>query len=329
MKANVIIQNGSAAEVFRVIDLEMPTPQSDEVLVQVHYTSVNPLDCRIRSMPNSRRSFPVTLGYDVYGIIVDRGSDVQDLQTGDTIIASPDPFFAGANAEYVIVKAIRCLKVGQLDPRIGAAIPLVGITAYEALHDKLKVQSGDTLLIHAGAGGVGHIAIQLAKNSGCIVITTASRPESIEFCKHILKADHVINYQTENVKERILAITNGEGLAYILDTVGGNTFIQSIDCLRNGGHICTILPASFDAATGYTNLLKNINISYAFMNVSGASGRHRTILEKLVEMIDRRQLVPHISAVYDFFAIDQAHIQMEGKHTMGKIVIKIQGEIIQ
>jgi NADPH:quinone reductase len=324
MKANVIIQNGNAADVFRVIDLEIPTPQPDEVLVQVHYTSVNPLDCRIRSMPNSRRRFPVTLGYDVYGAIIDAGSTVQDLQKGDTIIASPDPFFAGANAEYVVVKAVRCLKVEQLDPKVGAAIPLVGITAYEALHNKLKIQPGDTILIHAGAGGVGHIAIQLAKHVGCKVITTASRPESIEFCKNILKADHVINYQIEDVKERILTITDGKGLAYILDTVGGDTFIQSIDCLCNGGHICTILPVSFDAATGYTNLLKNIDISYEFMNVSGTSGRHRTILHELVKMIDSKQLVPHISAVYGFDAIDQAHLQMEGKHTMGKIVVKVQ-----
>ncbi|MGN6645148.1 MAG: quinone oxidoreductase family protein [Cytophaga sp.] len=324
MKANVIIQNGNAADVFRVIEQEIPTPQSDEALVHVQYTSVNPLDCRIRSIPNSRRSFPVTLGYDVYGTIVDTGDAVNDLHTGDTIIASPDPFFAGANAEYVVVKAIRCLKVEQLDPKIGAAIPLVGITAYEALHDKLKIQSNDTILIHAGAGGVGHIAVQLAKHMHCKVITTASRPESIEFCKHILKADHVINYQTENLKDRIDTITNGEGLAYILDTVGGDTFTQSIDCLRSGGHICTILPVSFDAATGYANLLKNISISYEFMNVSGATGRHRTILKKLVEMIDNKQLVPHISAIYGFEDIDKAHIQMEGKHTMGKILIRVQ-----
>ncbi|WP_215226846.1 quinone oxidoreductase family protein [Echinicola shivajiensis] len=240
MKANVIIKNGSAKDVFKTIDLPKPIIKNDEVLVKVHYTSVNPLDCRIRSIQSDRRTFPVTLGYDLYGEIVEKGIAVTDLQLGDRIIASPNPFLPGANAEYISIKSILCLKVPDLDPIIGAAIPLVGITAYEALFDKLKIVKNDWVLIHAGAGGVGHIAIQLAKNAGCKVITTASRPESIHFCKEVLKADHVINYKTENIIETVNQVTEQEGVEFILDTVGGDTFLQSLQYLKTGGHICTI-----------------------------------------------------------------------------------------
>jgi len=326
MKAHVIIQNGQASDVFRMVDLEMPKLKPDEVLVEVQYTSVNPLDCRIRSIPNPQRVFPVTLGYDVFGIITEVGSEVHDLHAGDRIIASPSPFLPGANAEYIVLKSILCLKVERLNPVIGAAIPLVGITAYEALFDKLKLQATDTVLIHAGAGGVGHVAVQLAKYTGCKVITTASRPESIEFCKHTLKADHVINYQTENLKVCIDALTDNKGVDHILDTVGGETFSHSLACLSIGGHICTVLPVSIDPAAGYANLLKNINISYEFMGVSGATGRHRTILNELVTLIEKKQLVPYVSEVFDFEDIDKAHLRIEEKHTIGKIVIKVQGE---
>jgi NADPH2:quinone reductase len=323
MKANVIVKHGVASEVFQMIEMELPSIKSDEVLVRVYYTSVNPLDCRIRLISNSQRVFPITLGYDVYGEVVESGSKVTDIKVGDKIIASPSPFFAGANAEFVSIKSVLCLVVDGIDPILGAAIPLVGITAYEALFHKLKVQQGETILIHAGAGGVGHIAVQLAKNIGCKVITTASRPESIIFCKQKLQADYVINYKTENLKGQIDLITNSKGLSKIFDTVGDQTFIQSLDCLSLNGHICTILPVVLDMTASYKNLLKNINMSYEFMAVSGFSGRHRIILDELVRFIKEGKLKPHISAVYNFKDIAKAHESIEEKHTMGKLVIKI------
>ncbi|MEZ5105013.1 MAG: zinc-binding dehydrogenase [Draconibacterium sp.] len=323
MKANVIIKNGKAEEVFKIIELPKPSLKEDEVLVKVHYTSVNPLDCRIRTIPNSRRTFPVTLGFDLYGEIIEAGNEVEDLLAGDKIIASPNPFFAGANAEYISVKANMCLKVADLDPKIGAAIPLVGITAYEALFDKLKIGKNDSILIHAGAGGVGHIAIQLAKNKGCRVITTASKPESIHFCRETLKADYVINYKTEDFVDSINQLTNQQGIGFILDTVGGDTFIESLTCLKAGGHICTILPVYFDELVGYNNLLKSQTISYEYMGISGLSGRHKTILNELVAQIVQNKLLPHIYKEFQFDEIAQAHDEIEKGHTIGKIIVKV------
>ncbi len=323
MKAHVIIHNGKASDVCRIIDLKIPEPKPDEVLVKVHYTSVNPLDCRIRSTPNPKRIFPCTLGFDVSGEIAVIGNGVKDLSIGDRIIASPDPFLPGANAEYVILKSNLCAKVNKLDLKTGAAIPLVGITAYEALFDRLKIRTGDTILIHAGAGGVGHIAVQLAKYIGCRVITTASRKESIDFCKNVLRADHVINYRKDNIKEYIYELTANKGVDLILDTVGGDTFLQSLEYLSVNGHICTILPISFDAITGYANLLKNITISYEFMGVSGSTGKHRIILDYLIDLIERKHLVPHIAEIFDFTELAHAHEYIEKKHTIGKILINV------
>ncbi|QDH81178.1 zinc-binding dehydrogenase [Echinicola soli] len=323
MKANVITGTGKASEVFKIIEMDRPSPKVDEVLVRVHYTSVNPADCRIRTIPNPGRSFPAILGYDVFGEVTAVGQQVIGLSPGDNIIASPSLFLPGANAEYVCIKSNMCLKVDELDPKIGAAIPLVGITAYEALFDRLKLKPSHTILIQAGAGGVGHIAIQLAKKTGSRVITTSSRTASLQYCRDVLKADHVINYKEENVAKKVLEITGQKGVDLILDTVGNDTFVSSLGCLRPAGHICTILPVHYDALTGYENLLNNRTISYEYMGMSASSGRHREILKKLVGLIQKNELAPLVSEVYPFDQIHKAHEAIETGHTQGKIVIKV------
>lgn len=326
MKANVIIKNGEAYEVFAIQDLEIPKPDPDEILVKVFFTSVNPLDCKIRNFSN-QRSFPITLGYDLYGEVVEVGKNVKDFETGDHIIASPSPFSSGANAEYICIRASQCLKVNNVDATIGAALPLAGITAYEALFDRLKISLGDTILIHAGAGGVGHLAIQLAKAHRCTVLTTASREESIAYCKKELKADHVINYQTTSFKEYIQGLTENRGISLILDTIGGDTFIQSLACLSPGGHICTVLPVHFDSKIGYSNLLQNITISYEFMGASAAYNidplRQRQILGELVKRVSSGQLKPRIDKIFNIKELAKAHEYIESSHTMGKIVISV------
>lgn len=327
MKANVITSHGKPSEVFAMIDTDTPKINQDDVLVNVHYTSVNPVDCRIRNHSQAKRDFPLIAGYDLYGEVVDVGGEVDDLTIGDRIIASPSPFRPGANAEYIAVKAATCLKVNDLDPVIGAAIPLTGITAYEGLFDRLQLKEGNTVMIQAGAGGVGHLAIQLAKSAGCTVITTASRPESIAYCRETLGADLVINYKTSSVEESVKEFTGGKGLPFIFDTVGGKTFVESLNYLRPGGHICTILPVSFDSSVGNSNLIKNITISYEFMGASAVYGlapnRHREILSQLVASIDQEKLVPYISKVFTFDQIAEAHELIERKHTTGKIVISV------
>ncbi|WP_031529073.1 quinone oxidoreductase family protein [Dyadobacter crusticola] len=326
MKANVITAHGPARAVFEIREIPEPVPAADDLILKVLTTSINPLDCRIRTKASVPRQFPVVLGFDVCGVVVAMGSNVKGFAVGDRVIGSPSPFRNGANAEYVAMDHRSCALAGALDDNTAAAIPLVGITAYEALFDRLAIQMGDLVVIHAGAGGVGHLAIQLAKNAGCTVITTASRSESMAYCSGELGADHVINYQKEDVTSRIMDLTGGQGAALILDTVGGATFKQCIEYAAYNGKICTILPVATDEREGYRLLLKNTTLSYQFMGgplQNPADNRQGKILEKLVALVESGALQTHISGVYALEELPLAHEQMEKGHTIGKLVVRV------
>lgn len=336
MKANVITAHGPAREVFAMQKVSDPVPTANDLILKVLTTSVNPLDCRIRSKASVPRHFPLTLGFDVCGIVVEKGRNVTGFGIGDRVIGSPTPFRNGANAEYVAIDHRSCALAGTLADATAAAIPLVGITAYEALFDRLRVRPGDWVVIHAGAGGVGHLAIQLAKNAGCRIVTTASRPESLAYCAHELGADHVLNYHKTNIADAVMDITGGQGAGLIMDNVGADCFSHSLSYVSHNGHICTILPVGVDEQQGYLLLLKNITLSYQFMGDRRSGGRrpgrrntleldnHQgQVLQKLVEMVESGQLRPNVSKIYDWHDLAQAHEEMERGHVTGKLVVRI------
>lgn len=326
MKANVITAHGPAHEVFAMQEVADPAPAASDLILKVLATSINPLDCRIRNKASVPRNFPVTLGFDVCGIVVDKGSEVTGFALGDRVLGSPTPFRHGANAEFVAIDYRACAHAGTLDDTVAAAIPLVGITAWEALFDKLRVRAGDWVVIHAGAGGVGHLAIQLARNAGCKVITTAGRPESLAYCAGTAGAEHVLNYQDGNLAAAIMDITGGRGVRHIFDTVGGATFSQCLDYIMPGGHICTILPVAVNEQDGYRLLLKNVTLSYQFMTPLSRRAEDNPqgqVLERLVAMVENGSLVPHVSQVYDWHDLAFGHEEMERGHVMGKLVVRV------
>lgn len=321
MKAYCIKQHGPAKEVFEIIEMPIPEPAADELLIRVKATSVNPLDCRIRTSSVAPRQFPLVLGFDVSGVVEKIGKNVIGFKSGDKIYASPNVYHQGANAEYVLVKAALACSMPEVSFEAAAAVPLAGLTAWEALHDKLKIPPGETILIHGGAGGVGHFAVQLAKLHGCTVITTAGRNASIGFCKQ-LGADVVLNYH-EDWATQLLKI-HKNGLNYILDTVGGESFLQSARVLAVNGHIATILPVNFQEL-GYTFLTKNINLYYEFMGVPSVHGiapeSQGYKLDILKNLINAKLLKPNLGKVFPFEKLAEAHEWMENEHTLGKIVI--------
>jgi NADPH2:quinone reductase len=326
MKANVITAHGPARAVFEMREVPEPVALADDLVIKVLTTSVNPLDCRIRAKASVPRNFPLILGFDVCGVVVEIGSNVKGFKIGDRVSGSPAPFRSGANAEYVAIDYRSCALAGNLTSEMAAAIPLVGITAFEALLDRLHIRSGDLVVIHAGAGGVGHMAVQLAKYVGCKVITTAGRKESMDYCANELGADYVLNYREQDVKAAVMDLSEGQGAALILDTVGGSTFSQCIDYAAYNGHICSILPVSIDAQEGYRLLLKNITVSYQFMGgpLQNPSQNYQgMILKRLVEMVQDGTLRPHVSKVYPLEELALAHEQIETGHTMGKIIIRV------
>src|SRR5688572_23959095 len=211
MRAMVIREHGGP-DVLRLEDRPEPQLRETDVLVEVHATSVNPVDTKVRQR-SGNREFPIILGYDVSGVVVKCGKRVDTWQPGDEIFATANLFRNGANADYVAIDARSAArKPRSVNHVTAAALPLVGQTAWEALHLRARIQPSQTVLIHAGAGGVGHIAVQLARLHGCRVITTAGRPESIAFCRDVLGADEVIDYRSTSVVERVMDLTSGKGL---------------------------------------------------------------------------------------------------------------------
>lgn len=322
----MVIHEHGGPDVLRLEERPEPELRDTDVLVEVHATSVNPVDTKVRQRSGNRH-FPITLGYDVSGVIVKCGPRVRDWQPGDEIFAAPNLFRNGANAEYVAIDGRSVArKPRSVDHVTAAALPLVSQTAWEALHLRARIQPGQTVLIHAGAGGVGHIAVQLAKLHGCRVITTAGRPESIAFCRDVLKADEVIDYRTTNVVERVMDMTSGKGLPVVIDTVGGDVFVQSIDCAAVNGQVVTIL-GSNTSDRGQSLLYRNVSVHYEFMGIPTAyeiePERPAQILAGIAQLVDAGHLRPKVSHVFPLERVAEGHRQVETGRTIGKVVIRV------
>src|ERR1043166_7401755 len=186
MRAIVVTQVGEPA-VLQPRDMPAPTPGEQDLLIEVHACGLNPIDFKVRRGALAKgRQLPIILGFDVSGVVRDLGRGVAGFKVGDEVYAAPSLVRNGANAELVCVDARTvALKPRTLDHVQTAALPLVTITAWEALLQRARIQPGETVLIHAGGGGVGHVAIQIAKLHGCRVLTTASQPEALQLCRQL------------------------------------------------------------------------------------------------------------------------------------------------
>ena len=327
MRAMGIHAHGGA-ELFESLELPEPELREHDVLVEVRASSVNPVDVKVRRGPGGARALPVVMGYDVSGVVVKCGARATQWRPGDEVYGAPNLFRPGANATYVAIDARTIArKPASVDHATAATLPLVAQTAWEALHLRARIDPGHTLLIHAGAGGVGHIAVQLAKLHGCRVITTASRPESIAFCRDVLRADEVIDYRRESVVERIREVTGGKGLPVVIDTVGGDVFVQSLDCAAVNGQVVTILGAN-TGDRGQSLLWKNVAIHYEFMAIPAwheiDPERPGRILAGIARLVDAGLLRPHVSARFPIEQVGEAHRQLETGHTVGKVAVVVE-----
>jgi NADPH2:quinone reductase len=184
------------------------------------------------------------------------------------------------------------------------------------------------VLIHAGAGGVGHIAVQLARLHGCRVLTTAGREESIAFCRDVLRADEVIDYRTTSVVERVKALTGGKGAPVIFDTVGSEVFLQSLDAAAVNGQVVTILGASASTADrGQALLYRNITVHYEFMGIPTAHEiepeRPGAILAGIARLTEGGLLVPRVSHRFPLERVAEGHAQIETGRTIGKVAVLV------
>lgn len=325
MQAMTITKFGDA-DVLALADMPKPTAAPNEVIVEVHAAALNPVDTKIRKGLHGDKQFPLIPGYDCSGVIVECGSAVEHFKVGDEVYASPSLKRHGADAEYVAIDARAvAIKPSSIDHRTAAAFPLVTLTAWEALHEKAKLHTGETVLIQAGAGGVGHIAVQLAKNHGCRVITTASQPDSIELCRK-LGADVVIDYRNEDFVERVMRETGGKGCPVVMDTVGGETFDRSLECVAVLGRVVTIV-LNQSAKIVPALFRKSATLHCEFMGAKQWNdidvASQGEILATAAEMIDAGKLRTCIHKTYPLADLPAAHREQETGHVTGKIIIKI------
>jgi NADPH:quinone reductase-like Zn-dependent oxidoreductase len=297
-------------EVLTIVEAPEPQPIPTEVLVRVKAVGLNPLEPRLRAgeFPLLGQP-PFILGWDISGV-VERGSQTWRFKPGDEVFGMPlFPRAASAYAELVAAPALHLVRKPALLSHVEAsALPVVGLTAWQGLVDLGGVTEGDRVLIHGGAGGVGHVAIQIAKALGAHVITTAraSRREFVEGCG----ADEVIDYTAVDFAEVVSDID------VVLDTIGGDTVERSLKVLRPGGHLVTAV-AEEDA-----DLIAKFEA--AGMHFSGiAVDPDPFALRGLVALVEAGKLRVHVQETFPFERIADAHRLMEAGHLQGKVVLTV------
>ncbi|BAW96990.1 putative zinc-binding oxidoreductase [[Synechococcus] sp. NIES-970] len=321
-------------DVLQLIEVPQPqitTPQ--QVLVKLQAAGVNPIDTKVRS----RGTFyddplPAILGCDGAGVIEAIGSDVETFHVGDAVYFCDGGLGkagTGNYAEYAVVDArFIAKKPDNLSFAAAAAAPLVLLTAWEALGDRARLQAGQTVLIHGGAGGVGHVAIQLAKLWGATVFTTVSTPDKAELARQY-GADEVIFYRDQDVPEAIHNLTEGVGVDVAFDTIGGRIFWESVPAVKTYGDLVTILEPDFQLGNFQQARLKNLRISLELMLTPMLTGdvaaqmHQAEILRQCSELFEQGKLNIHLSQTLPLAEAKKAHQLIEQGSTTGKIAFTI------
>ncbi|MGO1002643.1 zinc-dependent alcohol dehydrogenase family protein [Lysobacter sp. CA196] len=318
MKAVVLGSFGGPAA-FELCEVPKPVPHVGQVLVRVLATSINPLDCQVRRGDYADLvQLPAITGHDVSGVVEEVGPGVTSFSPGDEVWYTPQIFDGpGSYAEYhVASENIVGKKPPSLSHLEAASLTLVGGTAWEALVVRAALRVGESILVHGGAGGVGHVAIQLAKAMGAKVFTTV-REANFEFVQG-LGADVVIDYERDDYVDAIMRETEGRGVDVVFDTIGGTTLSHSPDALAQLGRVVTIVdiaqPQDLIQAWG-----KNASYHFVFTR------QNRGKLDELSALVERGQVRPHLGAVYSLSDIPLAHAQLERPNNglRGKIVIAV------
>ncbi|UBF28565.1 zinc-dependent alcohol dehydrogenase family protein [Kovacikia minuta CCNUW1] len=332
MKAVLMTAAGNP-EVLQIGEVPTPTVlQATDLLVRLQAAGVNPIDTKLRQ----RGTFypdrmPAILGCDGAGIVEAVGAAVQKFQPGDAVYFCNGGIggHPGNYAEWAIVnEAFAARKPTSISFVEAAAAPLVLITAWEALYDRANLQAGQTALIHAGAGGVGHVAIQLAKLQGATVCTTVSTPEKADFVRQ-LGADHVIFYKTADFVQETLEWTGGLGVDVTFDTVGRDLFGKSFAATQIYGDIVTILEP--DPTTNWkVARTRNQRISFELMltpmlqELVEEQKAQAKILEQCARLIDQGQLKIHVGQTFPLRDAAAAHRVLEAGGVTGKLVLVVE-----
>lgn len=319
-------------EVLQPGDVPDPVPGPREIRVRLRAAGVNPVDTKLRQRGTYYPDrMPAILGCDGAGVVDRIGVEVTRFRQGDDVYFC-NGGIGGAPGTYaqfaVVSEDCAAHKPRRLSFHEAAALPLTLITAWESLHDRAQIQPGDEVLIHAGAGGVGHIAIQLARLAGARVCTTVSGPERARFATE-LGAHDVIDYKSTDFVAAVNAWSEHGGARIVLDTVGGATFARSLAVTRYGGDIVTLLQPD---ATVDWKIARNRNLRVSFelmltpmfQDLRAARARQAEILTHGARLVDAGQLRVHVSHVLPLDDATQAHRLIEAGSMQGKIVLELE-----
>lgn len=302
------------ANQLQMMKVDVPTINDDQILIKVRSTGINPIDWKTREGLRQQRydfNFPIILGQEMAGVIVQVGKNVKDFKPNDQVLGYGVPSEMGTYAQYYAMDAKYAAKFGnQISFAEASGIAMTGTTAYEALFTYGKLLKGQTVLILAGSGGVGSLAIQLAKNAGAKVITTTGT-SNIDYVKSI-GADEVVDYKNDNLVDKV------QNVDLVFDTLGGQNQVDAFKAVKTGGTIVSIVEQTDQAVS----LSKLYNIT--FHKIVNRPD-HDTII-KLAQLISADKL--HVRIADDLpFTLDNAKkLQNHSQtgHTDGKLVMTLQ-----
>ncbi len=310
MKAAQLNEYGDPS-VIQINEVDTPTLKQGQVLVEVHASSLNPFDSAIRAgyMKDAiPLEFPATLGGDIAGVVTEVSEDVSDISVGDKVYGQANVVAgnSGAFAEFAATSAGQIAKAPEgLDFKQAASLPLVGVSAWQALVRHINLQSGQKLFIHGGAGGIGTVAIQIAKHIGAYVAVSATG-ESIDYVKQ-LGADEVIDYKAKDFADIL------KDYDAVFDTTTGADFNKSLAILKSGGTAVSMLVQADEAKAkdlGVTALTQSTKVT-------------TEALDALRQLVEEGVVTPHVDKVFTLEQIREAFEAKENGTVNGKIVIEI------
>ncbi|MCK2004481.1 zinc-dependent alcohol dehydrogenase family protein [[Brevibacterium] frigoritolerans] len=328
MKAQ-IIQSFGDPSVFQLEEVSKPELKPGHILIQVKASSVNPIDTKVRAgaVPAVAPEFPAVLHGDVAGLVSAVGEGVTEFKVGDEVFGCAGGFkgTGGALAEFMLADAdLLAHKPKNLTMEEATALPLVAITAWEALFNRAHLVPGQDILIHAATGGVGHIAIQLAKWKGATVYTTASSQEKLEIGTR-LGADVTINYREESVHDYVQKYTDGKGFDVVFDTVGGENLDRSFEAAALHGTVAAIAARSTHDLSPVHSKGLSLHVTFMLLKIldKDMHKQYGEILKKVAKVVEEGKLRPLVDPnMFTFDEVSKAHEYMESGKAIGKIVLK-------
>jgi len=330
MKAIFTTASGGP-DVLQLRDIPMPgLPSPHHLRVKLAAAGVNPVDTKLRAKPAYHPDkLPAIPGCDGAGIVEETGSAVTRFRVGDAVYfcnggIGDEP---GCHAEYTTLHEDYCAaKPANLSLQDSAALPLVLLAAWEALVERVDLQAGQTVLIHAAAGGVGHVAVQLAHHLGARIAVTVSGEKKAGLA-HGLGAEKIINYRDQDFVQETLNWTKGKGVDVVFDTVGGETFLRSLNAVRIGGKIVSLLSTPLSLADTQLARLRNLSLCFELMltpqvlQLHDERIRQRKILEQGAQLVEAGKLGVLVSHRLPLEKAAEAHRMIEQGGMMGKIIL--------